>query len=42
VSIHHEEWIKDYVYLSKKNEFIHKSHQKHSLEDEIMSDWFSL
>ena len=42
VSIHHGEWIKDYIYLSKKNEFIHHSHQKHSLEDEIMSDWFSL
>ena len=42
VSIHHAEWIKDYIYLSKKNEFIHKSHQKSSLEDEIMSDWFSL
>ncbi len=42
VSIHHAEWIKDYIYLSKKNEFIHHSHQKHSLEDEIMSDWFKL
>jgi len=42
VSIHHNEWIKDYIYLSKKNEFNHKSHQKSSLEDEIMSDWFSL
>ncbi len=42
VSIHHTEWIKDYVYLSKKNEFIHKNHQEHSIEDDIMSDWFSL
>ena len=42
VTIHHAEWTKDYIYLSKKNEFIHHSHQEHSLEDEIMSDWFKL
>jgi len=42
VSLHHAEWSKDYIYLSKKNEFIHHSHQEHSLEDEIMSDWFKL
>ena len=42
VTTHHAEWTKDYIYLSKKNEFIHHSHQEHSLEDEIMSDWFKL
>lgn len=42
VTIHHAEWMKDYAYLTKKNEFIYQSHQGTSLEDEIMSDWFSL
>ncbi|MCK4879952.1 MAG: aminotransferase class V-fold PLP-dependent enzyme [Bacteroidales bacterium] len=42
VTIHHSEWAKEYIYLSKKNEFIHQSHQNSSPEDEIMSDWFNL
>jgi selenocysteine lyase/cysteine desulfurase len=42
VSKNHLEWIKEYIYLPKKNEFIHHSHQEHSPEDEIMSDWFRL
>ena len=42
VTIHHSEWAKEYIYLSKKNEFIHHSHQNSSPEDEIMSDWFNL
>jgi len=42
VSLHHAEWVKDYVYLSKKNEFIHHSQQKESTADVIMKDWFNL
>jgi len=42
VSLHHTEWAKDYVYLSKKNEFIHHSHQEKLPEDEMMTDWFKL
>jgi selenocysteine lyase/cysteine desulfurase len=40
VSIHHREWGKDYVYLSKKNEFIHQSHQEQLPEESITKDWF--
>jgi len=42
VSLHHSEWIKDYVYLTKKNEFIHQSHVEKLPEDEIMTDWFRM
>jgi selenocysteine lyase/cysteine desulfurase len=42
VSLHHDEWSKDYIYLSKKNEFLHHSHQEKLPEDEIMRDWFKL
>jgi selenocysteine lyase/cysteine desulfurase len=42
VSLHHAEWSKDYIYLSKKNEYLHYSHQEKLPEDEIMSDWFKL
>ena len=42
ISIHHHEWIKDYIYLPKKNEFVHQSQKDSPLEDEMMKDWFSL
>jgi selenocysteine lyase/cysteine desulfurase len=42
VSIHHGEWARDYIYLSKKNEFIHRLHQEQLPEDRIMKDWFKL
>ena len=42
ISIHHQEWIKDYIYLPKKNEFVHQSQKDSPLEDEIMKEWFSL
>ena len=42
VSIHHLEWAREYIYIPKKNEFFHHSHQEYSPEDEIMQDWFKL
>ena len=42
VSTHHLEWAREYIYIPKKNEFIHHSHQEYSPEDEIMQDWFKL
>jgi hypothetical protein len=42
VTIHHQEWAKEYIYQSKKNEFLHHSHQERPVEDEMMSDWFNL
>lgn len=42
VSEHFREWAEDYVYLSKKNEFVHQAHKDHPLEDRMMEDWFSL
>jgi len=42
ITIHHGVWANEYIYLSKKNEFIHKSHQERPVEDEIMNDWFDL
>lgn len=42
VTANHAEWSRDYVYLVKKNEFIHHSHQEKSHEDEIMTNWFTL
>jgi selenocysteine lyase/cysteine desulfurase len=42
VTLHHEEWASDYVYLAKKNEFIHHIHQEHLPEDSITKDWFKL
>jgi selenocysteine lyase/cysteine desulfurase len=41
-TLHHTEWAKDYIYISKKNEFVHQSHQEYSPEDEIMRNWFDL
>ncbi len=42
VTLHHVEWAKEYIYLSKKNEFVHRSRKETKLEDDLMSDWFSL
>ena len=42
VTLHHEAWMKDYVYITKKNEFIHQNHLQRLPEDDIMSDWFRL
>jgi len=42
ITIHHSVWANEYIYISKKNEFIHKSHQQRPVEDEIMNDWFDL
>lgn len=42
VSKHHLEWAKDYIYLTRKNEFIHKSHQEKMPEDEMTKNWFKL
>ena len=42
IALHHEEWAKDYIYLTKKNEFVHHTQSDSPLEDELMSDWFSL
>jgi selenocysteine lyase/cysteine desulfurase len=42
ITKNHAEWEKDYVYISKKNEFVHHSHTQLSLEDQMMGDWFSL
>ncbi len=42
ISIHHQEWNKDYIYLPKKNEFLHQSQKDAPLEDEMMKGWFTL
>ena len=42
ISLHHQQWMKDYLYNSKKNEFFHHSQADQAMEDQIMSDWFSL
>jgi len=42
VTLNHREWAKEYVYLPRKNEYVHQSQLDHPLEDEIMKDWFKL
>ncbi len=42
ITLHHKEWAEEYVYLSAKNEFVHQSQMEAPLEDDMMSDWFSL
>ena len=42
VSLNHEQWIKDYIYLSNKNEFVHHTQVDTPIEDEMMNGWFSL
>ena len=42
IALHHLEWAEDYVYLPKKNEFIHHSQIDHPIEDKMMEGWFEL
>jgi selenocysteine lyase/cysteine desulfurase len=42
ITRNHEEWAKEYVYIARKNEFIHQSQVDQPVEDEIMRDWFKL
>jgi selenocysteine lyase/cysteine desulfurase len=42
ITIHFREWAEDYMYLPKKNEFVHQKHWDAPLEDGMMKDWFSL
>ena len=42
ISKHFREWAEDYIYLPKKNEFIHHSHTDAPLEEGMMENWFSL
>jgi selenocysteine lyase/cysteine desulfurase len=42
ITLNHREWEKEYVYLPRKNEYVHNTQQEHPLEDEIMNDWFKL
>jgi selenocysteine lyase/cysteine desulfurase len=42
ISQHFREWAEDYIYLPKKNEFIHHSHADAPLEEGMMENWFSL
>ena len=42
ITLHQKEWAEEYVYLSAKNEFVHQSQMEAPLEDDMMSDWFSL
>lgn len=38
----HMEWAKEYVYISRKNEYVHHTQQEEPLEDRMMDDWFDL
>ncbi len=42
ITLHHREWAEDYVYLPKKNEFVHHSNQGESLEEDMVDNWFAL
>ncbi len=42
ITLNHEKWVKEYVYLPRKNEFIHHTQVDHPLEEKIMQDWFTL
>ncbi len=42
ITENHREWIRDYVYVRKKNEFVHHSQTEEPLEDHLMNDWFDL
>ncbi len=35
-------WEKDYVYLIRKNEYVHKSEMNGTIHDKMIEDWFSL
>ncbi len=38
----YQEWSKEYVYLSRKNEFIHQSLQESDIDRQIIRRWFTL
>jgi selenocysteine lyase/cysteine desulfurase len=42
ITENHREWAKDYVYVSRKNEFVHHSQTEEPLEDHLIRDWFDL
>jgi len=42
ISQNHGEWAREFEYITRKNEFIHKSQVKDPIEDRIMQDWFRL
>jgi len=42
VTLYHREWAGDYIYLPKKNEYVHRDHRNGTPEDEMMKDWFTL
>jgi hypothetical protein len=42
VTLHFHEWTADYVYIKKRNEFVHHMQQEEPTEEGMMSDWFTL
>jgi hypothetical protein len=40
ISVHHLEWVNDYVYNKHTNEFKHKNELHH--KDELVRSWFEL
>jgi selenocysteine lyase/cysteine desulfurase len=42
ITVHHKEWAADYVYIQKKNEFIHFTQQEGQMEEQLIREWFRL
>ncbi len=42
ITENHREWAKDYVYVPRKNEFVHHSQTEEPMEDHLIRDWFDL
>ena len=42
ITIHFREWAEDYVYIPRRNEYVHQSQQESTTEDGMMGDWFTL
>ncbi|PID91088.1 MAG: selenocysteine lyase [Bacteroidetes bacterium] len=42
ITENHLRWKEDYIYIPQKNEFIHHSQEKATMEDELIKDWFSV
>ncbi|MGW8315987.1 MAG: aminotransferase class V-fold PLP-dependent enzyme, partial [Bacteroidales bacterium] len=42
ISEYHREWAKDYIYISRKNEFVHRTQLETPLENQLIHDWFDL
>jgi selenocysteine lyase/cysteine desulfurase len=42
ITLNHRKWADDYLYVAKKNEYIHRSQVDGTLEEGIMSEWFTL